>query len=248
MAKEQVEREYLRRLADEGHRVASGQIEVVRRLAGVVASLKADRGHLEERVQQLQEELLRRDRERAELGEQLAQIAAENERLAQEYADVQRKSGELASLYVAAFRLHQTLDRKEVLTAIEEVVQSLIGCEEVIVFERCGEVLRPLAAFGIDPSPWCRVPLGQGVIGAAAARREAWINPEPADEAGEGAITACIPLLLDGQLSGAIVLFRLLGHKLGLEPVDHELFDLLSSHAAMALYTTALHARAQVSA
>ena len=33
----------------------------------------------------------------------------------------------------------------------------------------------------------------------------------------------------------------------GLESVDHELFELLSSHAAMALHLTALHAAANVS-
>jgi hypothetical protein len=37
--------------------------------------------------------------------------------------------------------------------------------------------------------------------------------------------------------------FRLLGHKPQLESVDLELFDLLATHAATALYCSDLHAR-----
>jgi len=44
-------------------------------------------------------------------------------------------------------------------------------------------------------------------------------------------------------VTGAIVIFRLLTQKPGLEEVDHEIFDLLASQAATALYCTRLHAR-----
>ena len=37
-----------------------------------------------------------------------------------------------------------------------------------------------------------------------------------------------------------IAIHRLLAHKAGLEPLDHELFDLLATHAATALYCTSL--------
>ena len=52
------------------------------------------------------------------------------------------------------------------------------------------------------------------------------------------AITACIPLKLDDEVIAVIALFSLLQQKSGLEPVDFELFDLLGSHAASALYCT----------
>jgi hypothetical protein len=44
-------------------------------------------------------------------------------------------------------------------------------------------------------------------------------------------------------VTGAIALFRLLPQKAGFQAVDRELFDLLATHAATALYCSGLHAR-----
>jgi hypothetical protein len=52
-----------------------------------------------------------------------------------------------------------------------------------------------------------------------------------------------VPLRLGESTTGAIAIFRLLPQKPGLEPLDYELFDLLGTHAAAALYCTGLHAR-----
>jgi hypothetical protein len=43
-------------------------------------------------------------------------------------------------------------------------------------------------------------------------------------------------------VTGLIALFRLLSHKPSFEAVDREIFDLLASQAAIALYCTRLHA------
>jgi GAF domain-containing protein len=45
-----------------------------------------------------------------------------------------------------------------------------------------------------------------------------------------------VPLVLNGESIGAIAVFRLLAHKPEFEPLDLELFDLLASHAAVALH------------
>jgi hypothetical protein len=50
-------------------------------------------------------------------------------------------------------------------------------------------------------------------------------------------------LVLDGKVTGAIAIYRLLPQKAGVEELDRELFDLLANHAATALYCTALHAK-----
>jgi hypothetical protein len=44
-------------------------------------------------------------------------------------------------------------------------------------------------------------------------------------------------------VTGVIALFRLLPQKPRVEEADHELFDLLAVHAAMALYCTGLHSQ-----
>ena len=52
---------------------------------------------------------------------------------------------------------------------------------------------------------------------------------------GDG-VAACVPLRADERIVGALVVFGLLPHKPAFEPVDHELFKLLSAHAAPAFY------------
>ena len=61
------------------------------------------------------------------------------------------------------------------------------------------------------------------------------VDGEVVDE--DSGLTACVPLVLDGNLIGAIAVFRLLDQKQSrLAPLDFELFDLLATHAASALY------------
>ncbi len=47
-------------------------------------------------------------------------------------------------------------------------------------------------------------------------------------------------MMVEGRAMGVIVIFRLLPQKAGLEPIDHELFALLSAHAGVALYNAEL--------
>jgi hypothetical protein len=52
-----------------------------------------------------------------------------------------------------------------------------------------------------------------------------------------------VPLKLEGKVMGVIAIFRLLPQKGGIEDLDRELFDLLATQAAFALYCTGLHAK-----
>lgn len=174
--------------------------------------------------------------------EELASVEAERARLALALDEARRRSADLASLYVATHRLHSTLDRGRVLQAIEEIVASLLGCEELAVFELIGTpaVLAPVLRAGIPAEQIGIIQLGEGVIGRSVAAGELWLA-----EQGEGKndqLTACVPLKVDGQVTGAIALFGLLEHKGRLESADRELLEVLSTHAATALMATRLRA------
>ena len=123
---------------------------------------------------------------------------------------------------------------------------NLIGCEELAVFERAGTepALRRIDSVGIDPQRDLAVAFGSGVIGRAAASGHLYVRAACVSSVADADadITACIPLCLDGVVTGAIAVYGLLPHKPGLEEVDFELFDLLAMHAATALRFTALEA------
>jgi hypothetical protein len=93
-----------------------------------------------------------------------------------------------------------------------------------------------LSSFEIDESDWAVVPIGQGTIGSVARTGTPFLTTADAapQETLERMLTACLPLKLDDKVVGVIAIFSLLQQKTGLEPVDHELLDLLESHAASA--------------
>jgi hypothetical protein len=76
----------------------------------------------------------------------------------------------LTNLYVATSRLHESLDRGEVLRAIQEIIINLLGSEELAVFEvsQDGKALELVDSFGLEPGKFDRIPLGDGSIGKVA--------------------------------------------------------------------------------
>lgn len=234
------------KLADQA-RLAEDALRDNASLRAQIASVDAERQLLGERLSKLGEYRERQERRRSELETHLKEIEEESRHFSHEYLKVEQQNSNLANLYVASYRLHGTLDQTEIIDAIKEIIANLVGSEEVAIFERDGDraVLSLVGAFGVDPKPLREVRIGSGPIGRTAATGQTYIAPslggEDATTADDG-LTACIPLLLEGRVTGVIAVFRLLSHKSALEAVDHEIFDLLASQAATALYCTRLHA------
>ena len=205
-----------------------------------VQSLLDEVQRLSRSVAELQVELSTRVQMESLLKERMAAIEAESRQFAARYVEVEQQNSNLANLYVASYQLHGTLDRLRIVEAIKEIVINLIGSEELIVWERDGDLLRCVGSFGVDVDDWDELQLGHGIVGLCAETGERFVAGETVLAAfgREQTLTACIPLKLDDTVIGAIAFFRLLPQKDGLAPVDHELFDLLASHAASALYCT----------
>jgi hypothetical protein len=190
------------------------------------------------------ETIARANEQRDELRERLAEIEAENRRICDDLVAAQAQSSHLAQLYAALERIHGSVSRPETLAAVQEIVINVVGSEELALFERRGERLALVQSFGIDPEPWREVRADRGALGRAAqgelyvAGREG--PPAPGDED----LTACIPLRVADRVLGVLAIFRLLGHKPGLGDADRALFDLLSTHAGLALHLRDVRERA----
>jgi len=217
-------------------------------LRGVVARLEREKLRLQEQLLAARDELDGHRRDRAQLERQLSEVENDSRRFSEQFVQLEAQNSNLANLYVASYRLHGTLDRQEVLSAIQEIVANLIGSEELAVYELDpdGAALSLVASYGLAADDHARVPLGVGRIGRAAVTGAPDVGEALSDlqRPQEGDLTACIPLKLDGRVTGVIALFRLLPQKARFEAVDHELFDLLATHAASALYCSSLQARA----
>jgi putative methionine-R-sulfoxide reductase with GAF domain len=222
-----------------------GYVERVReKTQAYVRDLLAENEKLRDLARTLEAELDRQKKDKLHLEEKLTIIEREAKRYFEQYVDVELQNANVANLYVASFRLHGTLKRDEVLAAMTEIIVNLVGSEEFTIYEASddGSKLVTASAFGMRGEALREVALGRGIIGQCAQTGETFVRGDDANEP-EGAernLTACVPLKVDGKVTGAVAIFRLLGHKRGLEDVDRELFALLGTQAAMALFCSKL--------
>ena len=186
----------------------------------------------------LRDELERSQREHQRLLDRLGDVERETRSYEDRFAEVEQQNASLAALYAASYQLHASLRRTEVLLTMQEIVINLIGSEELaIVAVEQGGALRPLAAFGLTSAKLETLRSDGGVIGAALVAGRPVVG-QSTDE-----LTACIPLMVGGRPFAAVANYRLLPQKPALQALDLELFDLLATHAANALYCAELHER-----
>lgn len=215
---------YVRQLLADNEALRMGLVE-----------LDSENARLRQEARALQEELNVNRALQQQLAARVQEVRSESESRFAEYVKLETVNSNLANLYVASYQLHCTLRRDAVLAAIQEIVVNLIGSEEFAVFERDGAGRFRLSSSVGDSDDESLADHER--VAQATASGETWVSAQHGD------LTACIPLKVDGAVMGFIVIRRLLAHKAGLEPLDLELFDLLGTHAAMALYASSLDER-----
>jgi GAF domain-containing protein len=146
----------------------------------------------------------------------------------------------LASLYVAVNSVHSATHPQAVLASVRDIVNTLVGSEEMALFEVDGERLRLVLCEGIDPGSYENARLGDGPIGTTATTGELFVRRDGDSLAGHGPI-ACIPLKLGERVVAVLAIFRLLPQKSRLDSSDLDLFDALTAHVARALVFTRLY-------
>jgi hypothetical protein len=178
--------------------------------------------------------------EQQSLLELLEAVDRETRQFEEQVADVERQNSNLATLYAAGHALHASLEREQVLAAIQEIVINLVGSEQFAIV-RADDQLSPLALFGVLPSRLEGLSPRSGIIGRALAEGRPLVLPRavPGDSTG---IRVCVPLVAGGETRAFVLIFGFLPHKGELVPVDHELFALVGSQAATALHAAELFA------
>lgn len=178
------------------------------------------------------------ERVREDASRYLHELLAENERLRNDFVTVQDQISDLANLYIAVSRITGTLERDKVVSAIEEVIINIVGSEELAIFELDGETLRLVASHGVPDDELRKVPLGDGsIIGRVAAGGDPYIQlaEAPSESCAGLPVNACIPMTVDGRITGVIAVFRLLQQKARLTESDVELLNVLGTHGGTAL-------------
>ena len=122
---------YVRKVQEDTQNFAQGLIGEVERLRVLVAALESEKATLAAQAREVETIVRANDALRA----QIEGIRAETKAYSSRYAEVEQQNSNLANLYVASYRLHGTLDRAEVIAAIQEIIANLVGSEEAALFE-----------------------------------------------------------------------------------------------------------------
>jgi len=227
-------KEFTEELLKENERL---RFKVARLETGTSGSSEDQARELQHRIHDLEQRL-------TELTARYKKVEEENKEFADRYIEIEEQNNNLANLYVASYQLHSTLDYKEVVRIVQEIVINLIGADAFHVYmlsEKTG-ALELESSEGQDALK-ASIPVGEGRIGKAAATGESYFadqvshpEPTPFDEP-----IAVIPLKIKESVIGVISINKLLVQKTTFSTMDYELFTLLAGHAATAVFSARLY-------
>jgi len=182
--------------------------------------------------------------EKEEILGRIKTVEEENQNFANRYVEIEEENNMLANLYIASYQLHSTLDFKEVLQIIQEIIINLIGAEEfgVLLLDEKTNQLEPVASEGLETSEMPSIAVGKGIIGESVKTGENYFidSMEGYQRDFEKPIV-CIPLKIKEHVIGVIAIYKLLVQKDQFNNVDYELFTLLAGHAATAVFSSRLY-------
>jgi transcriptional regulator with GAF, ATPase, and Fis domain len=188
------------------------------------------------------------ENEKKEILERIQQVEKENQTFAERYVEVETENNNLANLYIASYQLHSTLDFREVLQVITEIIINLIGAEEfaILLLDEKTNELNAVATEGVEREEISSVKIGQGTIGSVAKTGENYfVDDIMGYQRDFSNPMVCIPLKIKEHVIGVIVIYKLLIQKKTFAPVDYELFTLLAGHAATAVFSSKLYSESE---
>ncbi len=221
------------------------------RLRYRVAALESEAVSADE-VSRLREQIATLSEENRRIQLRFREVEEENKDFANRYIEIEEQNNNLANLYVASYQLHSTLDFREVIQIVQEIVINLVGSESfaILLLDEKTNELKTIAFEGEDTFPGIETistRLGEGILGNVAKTGESYYVNQDIDG---GAITlekplAAVPLKIKEHVIGLIVIYRLLQQKDAFSAVDYELFSLLAAHAATAIFSSKLYSQSE---
>ena len=150
------------------------------RLRYRVATLETEYGGVSsEEVQRLRAEIQQLSEENRRIQQRFREVEEENKDFANRYIEIEEQNNNLANLYVASYQLHSTLDFREVIQIVQEIVINLIGAEAfaILLLDEKTNDLRAIACEGEDVVLGIEnlsARLGEGVLGSVAKTGESY--------------------------------------------------------------------------
>jgi transcriptional regulator with GAF, ATPase, and Fis domain len=203
-------------------------------------------------IQRLRAEVSQLTEENRRIQQRFREVEEENKDFANRYIEIEEQNNNLANLYVASYQLHSTLDFREVIQIVQEIVINLVGAEAfaILLLDEKTNELKTIAFEGEEVMAGLAgisTRLGEGILGTVARTGESYYVNQDVEE---GAITlekplAAVPLKIKEHVIGLIAIYKLLQQKDAFSAVDYELFSLLAAHAATAIFSSKLYSQSE---
>lgn len=222
------------------------------RLRYRIAALETESSSPGEELQRLREQVHHLTEENRRIQQRFREVEEENKDFANRYIEIEEQNNNLANLYVASYQLHSTLDFREVIQIVQEIIINLVGAEAfaILLLDEKTNELKAIAYEGEDVMAGVEsisTRLGEGILGQVAKTGESYYINQDVEG---GAITidkplAAVPLKIKEHVIGLIVIYKLLQQKDAFSAVDYELFSLLAAHAATAIFSSKLYSQSE---
>jgi hypothetical protein len=188
------------------------------------------------------------EEERARLVSRQRQFEEASSDFNERFREMENDFANLANLFVATNSLHSSLSPRAVGRRVKEVLEQLLGAEQFGVYLSVdeGRDLVPIAVQGFGNEAPSVETLKSGPVGEVARAGVARIGDDCDPSEGSLAHPAAVfPLQIDDNIVGVVAIFKCFAQKTSFSTVDFELFRLLGQHAAAALMSSGLYAKAE---
>jgi len=251
---EEAKAEKFLELFNKGREFTEELLKENQRLRYRLAALETEStlGGSRDEVDRLRAEVQQVTEENRRLAMRFREVEEENKDFANRYIEIEEQNNNLANLYVASYQLHSTLDFREVIQIVQEIVINLVGAESfaILLLDEKTNELKTIASEGGNVMPGLQdlsLRLGDGIMGQVAKTGESYYVNQDVDG---GAVTidkplAAVPLKIKEHVIGLIVIYKLLQQKDAFTAVDYELFSLLAAHAATAIFSSKLYSQSE---
>jgi GAF domain-containing protein len=207
------------------------------------AQLEAD-----DAVRQLLEKIQQLEEEKRELLSRFRAAEEASSKFDSSRKEIESEFANLANLFVASNQIHASMSPRGVTRRIKEVLAQLVGAEAYAMYlvDNTSEELVPIASEGVPADHLVSLHVEGSRLGEVARSGIAFI-----DEESDSSVLnfyrppAVVPLVIDDRVVGVIAIFSTLAQKTRFDTTDFELFKLLGQHAAAALVSASLFAKAE---
>jgi len=205
----------------------------------------ADAADLVRDLKSLRTELDLLKRQHANIVQKLERTIRMRSELEKRCCEIEKKHADFVSLFVAGYQFQPSLDVREIIRGISEIMINFIGAEHfgIYLYHPEGSELLPIGGEPGEEDELKRVPIGENFLSQVVRSGELFVNIDARPSNGDGLPVAAVPLMVSKELVGVLTISKLLAHKSDLEPIDLELLELLRRHASTSLLALRLHDR-----